>query len=89
MLGGRGNQLRTSFLIGSVTARTLECLKLLTLLFAAVFAIFALLPTQPVSAEPDEILDGIAAYRTWTKVTKEPIKGSAIDAIAINATAGG
>ena len=75
-----------------MTARVQKATKLLTLFLVslAVFAISVLLPTQPVSAERDEVLDEIAAYRNWTKITKEPIQGPGIASItAVDIPVGG
>ena len=53
-------------------------------------AVVILLPTRPVSADRDEVIDEIASYRNWTKITKEPIQGPGIESIStIDVPAGG
>ena len=66
-------------------------LKLLVLLGVGLGVLIVSIVLRPshASAGTEDPVDEIASYRTWTKVTKEPIKGAALDVIELNAAAGG
>ena len=38
---------------------------------------------RSVSASIDDTLETISAYRTWTRVTREPIKGASLSELKI------
>ena len=79
-VAGQGNQNRARQFIAVVNILSAKRVKLLVLAFTAlgVLAVSLISRERPASANVDNTLEQIAAYRTWTKVTQEPIKGAPI-----------
>jgi len=66
-----------------VTPVSTKSVKLLALTTTALGVLaFSLMTRElPASAKVDDTLEQIAAYRTWRRVTKEPIKGASLAAL--------
>ena len=65
--------------ISSVKAIKLSIFLILTSAFLAV-AVSSL--QNRVAATPKDPVDEISAYRTWTKLTSEPIQGESLESLA-------
>jgi hypothetical protein len=73
-----------------VTIPSTKSIKLVALAITVGSALaFSLVsPELPASAKVDDALELIAAYRTWTKITKEPIRGASLTTL-LNLTVNG
>lgn len=71
----------------TLSVKRAKVVTLLCIAFAAVIA-GATLRSGHVAAKGDDALEQIAAYRTWTRITENPIRGEGLDRL-VNATLAG
>jgi hypothetical protein len=64
-----------------LSTRHVKVLVLICVSLAVLFVSVALRPNR-ASAKLEDALETLASYRTWTKITKEPIKGAGLQAVA-------